>query len=1079
MSVQLSPSFTAIVTIVVPSYNHAFFIIEALDSVRQQTMPHWEMLVIDDGSTDETWAVLMAFKETVKDPRISFIQQPNAGSHATLNRGLNMAKTPYLAILNSDDAYEPKRLERLLDIASSAGKYFFATTGVTLIDRLGDPAPVTHPWLIMYKGIINKWNGHKLKKISNPAVNTLLDGNFTVSTSNFFMSRSIWLHVGEFRHLKYIPDWDYALRVGAQFPDSFFFIPNESLLRYRLHGANTILSGALKIHMETVYVLRKFQKQWIKDGNVFPLHAINKLHHLYRSIRHHYTRQTLKNQEIFWNELLSDVSKKLRQSQIESTELKQQMLHSRAEFFELQRQMTEIYASRSWQLTAHLRNARRMITAKYDTAISLGRKASQSKHNAFLNAGQLLWRRLPIPESQKRYIKHRIFSLLPNFFIRFTPFENWKALTAQQEGMFQSSDDVNLDLDLNLNLNLNSSLNSYIPILQNANPTPNSIPVRLIAFYLPQFHAIPENNRWWGDGFTEWTNVRPAKPQFESHYQPRIPGELGYYDLLDDAVQLRQVELAKLYGIGAFCFYTYWFAGKLLLEKPIENYLKNQSLDLPFCLCWANENWSRRWDGLDSHTLIEQQHSPEDDINFIKYLKKYFDDTRYVRVNDKPLLLVYRPTLLPDAKQTAGRWRQWCRMNGVGEIFLAYTQSFDMANPKDYGFDAAIEFPPINASLPNITEKVKPLNSDFDSSVYDWSVLAKRSRNYSKTNYMLFRGVNPSWDNTARRKNKGSVLLNSSPCGYQDWLVNAIKETCSNFAKNQERIIFINAWNEWAEGAYLEPDERYGYAYLEATRLALLRSSLTIKSHQSINKNVIPIVIHVFYVDVFNHILEYLKKINDFVLKLYITTSLENQNSVRTILEAHPFDFYLHTTENRGRDILPFLKIMPFVISDGHEFFLKIHTKKSLHRTDGNEWRDDIYRKLMATASIIEAVRLFQKNPHVGIIGPDGHMVAMSYYWGSNAKNVICLARRLGIEANALSNMNFIAGSMFFSRTDAMLPILNLAIEDTDFESESGQIDGTLAHAIERLFAVSAHSIQMTTVCPSNVRLIEYEFAKR
>lgn len=361
---------------------------------------------------------------------------------------------------------------------------------------------------------------------------------------------------------------------------------------------------------------------------------------------------------------------------------------------------------------------------------------------------------------------------------------------------------------------------TYVPLLQ-AIP-PKNVPVRLIAFYLPQFHEIAENNKWWGEGFTEWSNVNPAQPQFEGHYQPHMPGELGCYNLLDSTIHRRQIELAKLYGVGGFCFYTYWFDGNLLLEKPIENYLNDKSLDFPFCLCWANENWSRRWDGLDSEILIAQKYSPEDDIAFIQYVSKYMKDGRYIRIDGKPLLLVYRPSLLPSIKETVKRWREWCLQNSVGEIYLAYTQSFETVDPSKYDFDAAIEFPPNNSSPPDITKLVKPSNDHFSGTVYDWRVFVERSRNYKKPAYKLFRGVCPSWDNTARRKNKGSIFVNNTPQGYQEWLSNAVAETCSRIANPEERLIFVNAWNEWAEGAHLEPDQRCGYAYLEATRKALV-----------------------------------------------------------------------------------------------------------------------------------------------------------------------------------------------------------------------------------------------------------------
>lgn len=350
-------------------------------------------------------------------------------------------------------------------------------------------------------------------------------------------------------------------------------------------------------------------------------------------------------------------------------------------------------------------------------------------------------------------------------------------------------------------------------------------PVKLVAFYLPQFHSIPENDAWWGKGFTEWTNVRPATPQFGSHYQPHVPGELGYYELNDSTVFRKQIDLAKLYGLHGFCFYFYWFGGKTLLEMPLSNFLSDRSLDFPFCLCWANESWSRTWAGLDTDVLIAQRHSPSDDLAFIRHVARYMTDSRYIRINGKPLLLVYRPSLLPSALETSQRWRSWCAENGIGEIYLAYTQSFDLGDPKIFGFDAAVEFPPNNCNPPDITTSIDQLAVNFSGKIYDWRYFVAQSFNYKNPGHMLFRGVCPSWDNSARRGSRSTIFENSSPRGYQQWLTNAISDSRARIKSPDERLVFVNAWNEWAEGAHLEPDERYGYAYLEATRKALLSES--------------------------------------------------------------------------------------------------------------------------------------------------------------------------------------------------------------------------------------------------------------
>jgi glycosyltransferase involved in cell wall biosynthesis len=378
----------------------------------------------------------------------------------------------------------------------------------------------------------------------------------------------------------------------------------------------------------------------------------------------------------------------------------------------------------------------------------------------------------------------------------------------------------------------------YVPRLPPDLP-PVEKAVRVIAFYLPQFHAIPENDIWWGQGFTEWTNVKPAQPQFEGHYQPHVPDEyLGYYNLTDGSTQRKQVELAKQYGIEGFCFYLYWFTGHKLLQQPVDNYLADPSLDLPFCVCWANENWSRRWDGRDQDLLMEQHYSAEDDIAFIINAAKYLRDPRYIRIDGKPLLLVYRPKLFPDVKATSKRWRDWCRENDIGEIYLAYTQSFEAVDPAKYGFDAACEFPPNNSAPPDITRQVIPQAKEFDTAVYDWRVFLERSEHYTNPGYTLFRGATPAWDNTARKKNKGTVFHNSCPQLFEKWLTNAFIDTLDRKSSLDEKIVFINAWNEWAEGAHLEPDTRYGFAWLKAVWQAHKnalgkRSRIVVVSHDA------------------------------------------------------------------------------------------------------------------------------------------------------------------------------------------------------------------------------------------------------
>ena len=346
--------------------------------------------------------------------------------------------------------------------------------------------------------------------------------------------------------------------------------------------------------------------------------------------------------------------------------------------------------------------------------------------------------------------------------------------------------------------------------------------IKLMAFYLPQFHPIPENDEWWGKGFTEWTHVSKASPQFIGHYQPRLPGELGFYDLRLPEIQKRQVELAKKYGISGFCFHYYWFCGKRLLGLPLEQFLKNPELDFPFCLCWANENWTRRWDGLDQEVLIAQAHSPEDDLAFIKSVEPAFRDRRHIRVNGRPLLIVYRPSLLPEPRETAQRWRDYCAKNNLDGLYLIAVQAFETMDPRPLGFDAAVEFPPhkLAEGAPVLNSQMEIVNPDYQGVISDYSYMVESAKKVYRPDFTLFRGVCPSWDNDARKPGRGITYQNSTPAMYQEWLTEACR-FAANESDPDKRLVFINAWNEWSEGAYLEPDRRYGYAYLQATANAL------------------------------------------------------------------------------------------------------------------------------------------------------------------------------------------------------------------------------------------------------------------
>ena len=357
----------------------------------------------------------------------------------------------------------------------------------------------------------------------------------------------------------------------------------------------------------------------------------------------------------------------------------------------------------------------------------------------------------------------------------------------------------------------------------------NSRP-RSLAFYLPQFHPIPENDEWWGPGFTEWTNVVKGRPRFRGHDQPHLPADLGFYDLRLPEAREAQADLAAAHGIDAFVYYHYWFGGRRLLERPFDEVLDSGRPDLPFALCWANENWTRSWDGMEKSVLVHQSYDADDDRRHGQWLARAFTDDRYVRVDGKPLFLVYRAGALDDARRTTRIWRDEARRAGVGELFLCRVESFagERTDPTALGFDAAVEFAPDWALLRPTWRRVareaafraKVVASPLvDHEAYDYERVARRMLAKPQPAYTRFPCLTPSWDNSARRARGAKLLQGSTPAAYGRWLREAA--TRAPRSPGGESLVFVNAWNEWGEGCHLEPSQRWGRAYLEAHRDAM------------------------------------------------------------------------------------------------------------------------------------------------------------------------------------------------------------------------------------------------------------------
>ena len=395
----------------------------------------------------------------------------------------------------------------------------------------------------------------------------------------------------------------------------------------------------------------------------------------------------------------------------------------------------------------------------------------------------------------------------------FTPLEQVSAQVLSNTTSIKASADGSAS-HLALSKNLDRSIKNDRGILKDE--------TKLIAFYLPQFHQTKENSEWWGPGFTEWTNAANGKPNFKGHYQPHIPRELGFYDLQNVEVMRAQADLAKAYGVHGFCFYYYWFSGRRILERPLDNFLAS-NVDMPFCLCWANENWTRTWDGDEKSVLLEQGYADGDEEKFINDILPFLKDSRCIKVGDKPLLLIYRIKHLPDPIKSIKKWRAAALHAGLPGLHISVVDFYDIGDPREVDADALVEFPPHKFNGPNNHPNPMPefTNPSFAGGMIDYKKVVIQSKSRLQPNFTLYRGIIPGWDNTARRQDTPTTIINNTPELYGEWLSYLRGYSRTAHLNNSGSMIFVNAWNEWGEGCHLEPDLRWGLSFLEET----LRSS--------------------------------------------------------------------------------------------------------------------------------------------------------------------------------------------------------------------------------------------------------------
>ena len=557
--------------------------------------------------------------------------------------------------------------------------------------------------------------------------------------------------------------------------------------------------------------------------------------------------------------------------------------------------------------------------------------------------------------------------------------------------------------------------------------------IKTVALYLPQFHITEINNKYWGKGFTEWTNVKKSKPKFKGHHQPRFPGDvhgyLGYYDLADIKTIEKQINLAKSHGIYGFAIYYYWFSGKMLLEKPINNFIQNSYINFNFLLIWANENWSKLWNGGNKEIIIKQEYKPNDPIQFIKDIKKYVKDKRYIKIEEKPVIGLYEAKKVPNLQKTLKIWREKSKELGIGEIFIliCINQHKIMDFQKLNLFDGSYEFPPRNSIKNHILSQRR---------VYLYPELLYKSRDFKENNLNLkkfpfFRGAMIEWDNSPRRKKKYIIFDRYSPEYFYIFNKIIADWTIKHYYKDM-RYIFINAWNEWGEGSYLEPDEKYGYASINALSKAIFNLSYT-ENLKSIGKMKVAVLLGM---DNEDSIKEIINKINNipYIFDLFIVIKNEiNINKMKNyiFLNSNKNQQKVIILINRKNNLLEFIFILRNKLKN-YKYICNMNTFHYKNISYFQEWKNYIFNNLLGDSKIIsEIVKDLEFNKNLGMIFPKQYyksLITFGDQISSLDLNYLNISlNQIHYQVNITQLIfDFPEGNMFWARISAIFPIFNL-----------------------------------------------------
>ena len=575
--------------------------------------------------------------------------------------------------------------------------------------------------------------------------------------------------------------------------------------------------------------------------------------------------------------------------------------------------------------------------------------------------------------------------------------------------------------------------------------------IKAIAFYSSDFYIDRAPGSFTGS-VTPWTNISEALPRYLGHYQPHRPGELGFYDQRLPEVLSAQIDLARQYGIYGFCFHYYFSEGRKLRELPLAQFLSNPNLNIRFCICWRNG------DGTNSSG---------DEAEFIESLKSVFADPRYIRINGRPLLVVYRPANLSNAHAAGKHWRSRAKEMGFPDLYLVGSRAVECVDPRQAGFDAAVEYPPHETSATEMRAEFSLIDPDFSGHIYDYQEVLTKHIERPATSYVCFKSVMPSWDDEPRRAGNGTSFAGSTPALFGTWLNRSCQATMSR--EPEERFLFINGWNNWLDGAHLEPDRKFGYAYLQVTANILrLYQDVTpsIELIQSINaafvrRNQAAVIFHCHYEDLLGPILEkYLAPLSD--ADLFVTVHPDISRDAVEQIRKSVTNVYFLVSENRGRDVRSFMLALKHIASLGYPAACKIHTKKTPQAESGfgDSWRERLINSLVASNDYVyRALERFSNEPDLGILAPAGSLMDLSLA-ANHIPNTFWLDRLLRrlnrSDLIGSYSFGFPAGSMFWFRVRALDGFSDLFLTEDGFEPEIGQRDGTLAHAAERLVSLYA-----------------------